>query len=629
MERRDFLTRGLLLAAAGAGTGLVGSKAAHAATTLHSDGFTRGATKGGWGKPWFSPRYEMPWGVAGRRGYFVMDPDGNADPQNPNPVFVLNKDVADLDIVAKMSSRNKDARFGLVARAAGYADFYAVYVDRRHVRIARFTSRGMKVLARAAIPAQTETGYWIRFHVTGRDKVVLKAKVWRGGRGQPHRWTVAKTHTDPGLRLSNAGAFGTVFLHDAAKRWTATVEIHKFRATSARPRKPTAPGITFSYAGRLTESPRRMRVVARTLIPAQVSFQWSTDKTFATATVTQASEYGSKTCVAKGWLSGIPADSVVYWRAEATTVAGGRTLGRTHSFRTPPAPGKPIRFAFGSCTHFHVPNPSFDLAAQKTPDFFVHLGDFGYAAAGVRGAVRRNAGSFQDRWTRMHATDVVQRVTRDAFWIGLQDDQDYGRENACKDDYLGFTVQAWNGLSANLNARYFDVAYGDAHLFFTDSCLYSDRRTLDAGGSSLGAAQKSWLKGALRGSSAPVLVVFMPRQLRNIKTYYADEYEELRDLFVDLVRNGKTVLVCTGNSHLQYMGKHPPAYSRDVAYEFCSSGSDRANQRSAPGPGSTDSRVDQVNAFGYVEIDTSAGELRLRSIASDSGREILSRNWTI
>jgi hypothetical protein len=77
------------------------------------------------------------------------------------------------------------------------------------------------------------------------------------------------------------------------------------------------------------------------------------------------------------------------------------------------------------------------------------------------------------------------------------------------------------------------------------------------------------------------------------------------------------------------MGKHPPAYSRGVAHEFCSSGTDRADQRSAPGPGSTDDRVDQVNAFGYVEIDAGARQLRLRSIASDSGRVILSRDWPI
>jgi hypothetical protein len=229
----------------------------------------------------------------------------------------------------------------------------------------------------------------------------------------------------------------------------------------------------------------------------------------------------------------------------------------------------------------------------------------------------------------MHASGTVKKVTRDSFWIGLQDDQDYGRDNAWKNDYLGFTVQAWNELSANQNARYFGISYGDAHLFFTDSCLYSDKRSLDASGSSLGAGQKTWLKAALRNSTAPVLVVFMPRQLRNMKTYFANEYEELRDLFLDLVRDGKTILVCTGNSHLQYMGKHPPAYSRDVAYEFCSSGTDRADQRSAPGPGSTDDRVDQVNAFGYVEIDAGARQLRLRSIASDSGRVILSRDWPI
>lgn len=630
MERREFLTRGLVLAAAGAGTGLIGTKAAHAATTLYSDGFKRAATARGWGKPWFSPRYEMPWGVSGHKGYFVMNPEGKADPKNPNPVLVLDRDVADVDIVARMGSANRDARFGLVARAVGYGDFYAVYVDRGHVRISRFTVRGEKVLAKAAIPAQTDSGYWIRFNISGGDRVVLKAKVWRGGRSQPHRWSATKSHSDPGLRISGPGAFGTVFLHDSVKRWTATVEVDRFRASSARAKKPTSPAFAFSYAGRITsDSGVRMRVVARTLTPAKVSFRWSTNSSFSSFTQTEATDYVDDPCVAKGWLAGLPADSVVYWNAEATTDGGGSALSPVHSFKTPPAPGKTITFAFGSCTHWHIPNPSFGVAAAKNPDFFVHLGDFGYAAAGTRGAVTRTAGSYQDRWTRMHASEAVAKVTRKAFWIGLQDDQDYGRENAWKNDYLGFTVPAWNGLSANLNDRFFATRYGDAHLFFTDSCLYADKKTPDAGGSLLGAAQKRWLKSAMSDSNAPVLVVFMPRQLRNIKSSFANEYNELIDFFLALVAGGQAVLICSGNSHLQYMGKHPPAYSKDVVYEFCSSGTDRADQRSTPGPGSTDDRSDQINAFGYVEIDTSAGVLRMRSIGSDTGRVILERNWPL
>jgi hypothetical protein len=229
----------------------------------------------------------------------------------------------------------------------------------------------------------------------------------------------------------------------------------------------------------------------------------------------------------------------------------------------------------------------------------------------------------------MHASAALGRVTRDAFWIGIQDDQDLGRDNAWRGDYLRFTVPAWNELSGNLNDRYFSLRYGDAHLFFTESCIFSDKRTPDPGGSNLGPTQKRWLKDVMRASNAPVLVVFMSRQLRNLKTYYANEYAELVDFFLSLVRRGQAVLVCTGNSHLQYMGKHPPAYSRDVVYEFCSSGSDRADQRSAPGPGSTDDRADQVNAFGYVEIDTAAGVLRLRSIGSDTGRIILRRDWPL
>ena len=250
MERREFLQRGLVLAAAGAGSAVVGSRVAEAATTLYSDGFRRAKTTKGWGKSWYSPRYEMPWGISSHKGYFVMDPEGNADPLNPSPVLVLNKDVRDVDIIAKIYSRNKDARFGLVARYVNYGDFYACYVDRNHVRLSRFTMRGEQVLDKAQIPEQTDTGFMIRFHVSGGDKTTLKAKVWRAGRVQPRNWTVSKSHTD--AALAKPAPYGCVFLHDADKKWTATFEISKFKATSSQTKKPTAPYPVFSYAGRFS-----------------------------------------------------------------------------------------------------------------------------------------------------------------------------------------------------------------------------------------------------------------------------------------------------------------------------------------------------------------------------------------
>ncbi|MDQ3219033.1 MAG: hypothetical protein M3Q18_14520 [Actinomycetota bacterium] len=627
MERREFLQRGLVLAAAGAGSAVVGSRVAEAATTLYSDAFRRAKTTKGWGKSWYSPRYEMPWGISSHKGYFVLDPEGNADPLNPSPVLVLNKDVRDVDIIAKIYSRNKDARFGLVARYVNYGDFYACYVDRNHVRLSRFTMRGEQVLDKAQIPEQTDTGFMIRFHVSGGDKTALKAKVWRAGRVQPRNWTVSKTHTDSAL--AKAAPYGCVFLHDAAKKWTATMEISKFKATSSQTKQPSAPYSVFSYAGRFTtDQGLRARVVARTTVPAKVRFEWSTQLNFANSHSSDASGYVKRASVAKGWLANLPANSLVYWRAVATTGAGGQASSPVHTLRTPPAAGQKITLAFGSCTDFNVPNPSFERAAARGADFFVHLGDFGYAAFGTRSAVSRTAGSYQDRWTRMLASSDVSSMTKKGFWIGCQDDQDYGRGDAWSGDHAKFTISAWDQLSGNLDQRYFAVRYGDAHLFFTDSCRFSDKRDSDTGDSMLGAKQKAWLKNAMLNSKAPVLVLFMPRQLSHVENNFKNEYDELVSFFKGRVRDGHAVLICSGNSHLQYMGQHPSAYTQEEAYEFCSSGTDRAGQRSIP-TNAIKNREDGINAFGLVEIDRANNTLNLKSIGSDTGNVILEKTHSI
>ena len=64
-------------------------------------------------------------------------------------------------------------------------------------------------------------------------------------------------------------------------------------------------------------------------------------------------------------------------------------------------------------------------------------------------------------------------------------------------------------------------------MFFTDSCRFSDNRDADTGDSMLGTKQKAWLKKAMLNSNAPVLVLFMPRQMSHVKNNFNNEYDEL------------------------------------------------------------------------------------------------------
>src|SRR5687768_1668996 len=82
-----------------------------------SDDFQR-RDRAGWGGPWFNQRYGRRWAISNRRAVFRMGETENRNNYRPNPVLVLDHDVADVDLRATLSTSNATARMGLVARAA-------------------------------------------------------------------------------------------------------------------------------------------------------------------------------------------------------------------------------------------------------------------------------------------------------------------------------------------------------------------------------------------------------------------------------------------------------------------------------------------------------------------------------
>ncbi len=74
----------------------------------------------GWGWPWFNQRYQRRWWADGQRGIYRLPPAANDTYYRPNPVLVLDHDVADIDVRATISLSNGTARGGLVARAISY-----------------------------------------------------------------------------------------------------------------------------------------------------------------------------------------------------------------------------------------------------------------------------------------------------------------------------------------------------------------------------------------------------------------------------------------------------------------------------------------------------------------------------
>lgn len=641
MERREFLGRGLAASAATIGASLfrLTPAQARAATVVFEDTFRRASGSKGWGKPWFNQRHGSPWGIAKKKGFYDLpEPQAMALEFAPNPVLVLDQDVLDTSITATLNTNNDGARFGLVSRVIGYGDYYGAYLGPQGLTISRFMVNREEVLRRVPFQVSAKTSYVVRFSVTGTNIVTLKAKAWKKGSTEPSGWDATATDVDPEKRIGTAGPFGFLFMHDALRERAARVKVSKLKVESPQPAKETPPRVSFSYAGRPQNG--NVRLVAKTDTPAaEIRFQVGTDPQLKRYKTIEPDEVNGKPGVAKAWAPAAAAGQTLYWRVATKTKSGDRTRSRVHAVRTP-APGDEVSFGFGSCTHFWPVARSFEVAAATNPNLFVHLGDLGYPQDAEGGAMAFRTDSFQDRWTRMLARRGMARLHETAHWIMLQDDHDYGADNAYRRDVRPFTLGAFDQMSGNLGERHFDVRQGDVHAFFVDVHVDADHPLLDGPNPSLlGATQKSWLKQAMRASDADLLVVFTSMPLWGTglgegswKEGFARERLELVDFFFEMQGSQRRVIVCSGNAHAQYINRHSnPTGGKDLI-EFVSSGTDRIDSTEAtqlPIPGA-DAVIDRsrskklIDAFGHVTLrGTGAGrKIVLRAIESKTGQNV-------
>ena len=641
MERREFLGRGLAVSAAAFGSSLLRLSPAQARVpVLFEDSFKRRSSSKGWGKPWYNQRHGMPWGVAKKKGFYDLpDAQSMALEFAPNPVLVLDHDVLDVSSSALFSSTNEGARFGVVARAVGYGDYYAAYLGPEGLTVARFAINREEILRRVTFPVSPGTPYFVRLSVSGAGPVTLKAKAWKAGTREPSKWNATATDSERTKRLDKPGPFGVLFMHDAMRESSGRIKVSRFKAESPQKAKQTPARITFAYAGRTQNG--KTRLVAKTDTPAaEVRFQVGTDPELKRYTSIPADEVITKLGVAKAWMPAAAPGETMYWRVATKTKSGDRTRDRVHAVRNP-APGTEVSFGFGSCTHFWPVSRSFDTASQMNPNFFVHLGDLGYPQDAEGGALAFRTDAFQDRWTRMLGRRGMARLHEKGHWISIQDDHDYGADNAYRRDVKPFTMSAFDQISGNLGDRHFDLRQGDVHGFFVDVHVDADDPDLFDGTnpSLLGEGQKSWLKSAMRGSDADLLVVFTSMPLWGTglgfgswKEAFSDERRELTNFFLDLQGSQRRVIICAGNAHAQYVNRHAsPTGGKDLI-EFVSSGTDRIDSTDsvALAVPNTDLVVDRqrsrklIDAFGHVSLQGSgaARKVVLRSIASKTGQNV-------
>jgi PhoD-like phosphatase len=583
-------------------------KEKHAGALFYDD-FKRPDRKG-WGSAWYNQRYARNWSIKDRKALYRLPPTENSLYYRPNPVLVLDHEVETVDVRATVSTSNSSARIGVVLRASGYANYYAVYLGPGDVlRLTRCDHHDELLLAKKDIQLVPNQRYRIRARISGANAATIKAKVWPASGFEPARWGIDVTDATP-KTIPGRGSFG-VFAEHATDERGAVLRVLEFVAYSQDRPSVSAPEIAYSLVG--PPDNERIRAVAKVAVPATVGFQVAKEPTFSTGTRTvHAGPTGrAETARAELDLTTLGPSSVVHWRAFADR-KDRRVYGPASSFRTGPDPTQrlPVRFAFGSCTKWQAsPRRSFEEARLKQVDFYLHQGDFGYVKNRV---IDHDADTYQDHWTRMLLDPHLLGMVKEVPFGFYQDDADYGMNNADQKTLRPFSIRAWDEMHANPPGAYFKFQYGDIHFFCLDCRRFSsgrddpmDRRY------KIGPAQKKWLFDSMTAAAEQdpgLLVVASPQTLgsdaspgswrRSFEAEWAEVIEFLEDL-------GSPVLIVSGDSHGHRLYEYPqrnldPDVPRIV--EFLSSGTEQ-NRWSTDIDASflvRDAR--KVSGFGLVEV---------------------------
>lgn len=617
--RRELLAG----AAASAGALLLGPPA-RAARLLFFDDFER-TPAWGWGGAWYNQRYRRYWRIESGRAVYHLPAAANPTPYRPNPVVVLDHDVADIDLSAALSANNRSGRAGVLARLSGYSDFYAACLGPgNQLRLVRGRRNREEVLGRARVQGAPGQRMAVRLSVGGAGPVRLRAKAWSAGRREP-AWQIDVTDASP-QALLEPGAFGFVFQHALDGR-SVTYQVTEIAARSPEKGRPSAAAVVYALAGPPGVRGDALTLVAKSALPAAIGFELGSEPTLTQDTLKlpyQRASAGAHTVRQRVDLRRFQPGSTIYWRAR-TVRKGVRRAGPLGRLRVPPEPGMPVRFAFGSCTRWEQsPHHSFERARLKLPDFYLHQGDFGYAMNKV---VVHAPDCYQDHWTReLSDPDVAALCTEMPF--GMQrDDADYGRNAADRRTHRPFTVSAHNELNANPRGTYFEFRYGDIVVFCIDCRRYSTGKSIPEGQrSKLGDRQKRWLKERMKAAAADpavsLIVVASPQSFgsdvspASWRRGYPAEWEELIDFFAEKV--GAPVLIVSGDAHGHRLHEYPqkdlPSTLPRIV-EFTSSGTEQNKFFDSVDPTFLLKEA-KGSGFGLVELgaETIADGERVRSL---------------
>jgi len=274
-------------------------------------------------------------------------------------------------------------------------------------------------------------------------------------------------------------------------------------------------------------------------------------------------------------LAGLQPGTRYFYRPVA--VAGDRTgAGLVGSFVTAPAPadGTDVAFLWGADTsERYQPFRIFEAMQIRQPQFFLFLGDTVYADLD---GYARTIEEYRAVYRRNRADEAFRRLLRATSVYAMWDDHEVANNFDRTHARLGTGRQAFleywpiRPTPQEPGRLYRSFRWG-RHLdvFILDTRQYRSPASMPDGPEKtmLGAAQKEWLKGGLRDSTATFKVIGSSVTLKyhgpDSWEGYAAEREELLDF---IRRHGiRGVVFVAGDVHYAAVLRHPGGIVEAIA----------------------------------------------------------------
>ncbi|HEX2296877.1 MAG TPA: alkaline phosphatase D family protein [Actinomycetota bacterium] len=574
----------------------------------------------GWGDEWLNVRYEGPLSVRDGKGIVGVEPAVEKALQEgkevaeymAQPVIAPSIDFADGTVTATVEL-DGPVEAGIVARVT-YDEGYALLVRDRDVRLFRYDVVDRTLLAED--PLEPSGPVRLELRVSG-GRVSGRAIA-----GDVERYFEREDE------LPLERGFAGVLVNPASTTQGGRALFSDVTIEGTGP--PASPRFAYRFAGAVEET--RARVTARTEVPAAVAFEYSTDEGFGDSVVTPSRRPEGKLGSVHRWLEDLEPDTLYHWRPLAVR-DGERFPGPAATFRTAPPAGAAVRFAYGCCTSGRITEyPSFEQARRLAPAFYLHSGDWGYADLTC---VARRADHFQARWMRMLRERNIAGMVSEVPLMLWQDDHDYQGDNGWAETVQEYTIGAFDELHANPSDEYFDVRWGDVHVWCLDCRLYASDPEApdDASKTRIGFEQKAWLAEGMSSSDAPVKVVASAMVFRNKvpedpgwHNVYATERDELLELFSTV---DGTVVILSGDSHGQRLIHH---FEFGELYEINSSGTDfDGGSQGNNDPEHTLENVNGVGGFALLELDEAGPDRKVtvRVVAAEDGATLFEKSLPV